>query len=58
MRVRDGVARLVVEEGEGSIAGSTSTLERCVRWAVDVAGVDEQDARTSATRTPAAALRL
>ena len=58
VRVRDGVARLVVEEGEGSIAGSTSTLERCVRWAVDVAGVDEQDARTSATRTPAAALRL
>jgi N-acetylglucosamine-6-phosphate deacetylase len=42
----------------GAIAGSTSTLADCVRWAVDVAGVPEADAVRAATRTPALALGL
>ncbi|GAA3607246.1 hypothetical protein GCM10022199_08800 [Marihabitans asiaticum] len=53
--VEGGVARL---SDAGSIAGSTSTLADCVRWAVEVAGVDEGDAYRSASDTPARALRL
>ena len=54
VEVTDGTART----GSGSIAGSTSTLADCVRWAIDVAGVDRLDAERSARVTPARALGL
>mgnify|MGYP003378268540 FL=1 len=41
-----------------SIAGSTSTLLDCVRWAVTVAGIPLADAITAATLTPARAMGL
>ena len=53
--VADGAARLA---GGGSIAGSTSTLLDCVRWAVTVAGIPLADAITAATLTPARAMGL
>ena len=53
--VDEGTARLT--DG-GSIAGSTSTLADCVRWAVEVAGVPEADVARAATLTPARALAL
>ncbi len=55
VEVADGVARTTET---GSIAGSTSTLADCVRWAVDVAGVDPGDAERSASITPARAVGL
>ncbi len=61
---RLGSLEVVVEggtaltRGTGAIAGSTSTLAGCVRWAVDVAGIPEADAVRSATLTPARALGL
>lgn len=55
VRVEGGTARLV--QG-GSIAGSTSTLADCVRWAIDVAGLPEADVLTAASVTPRRALRL
>lgn len=59
VRVVGGVARLLSPDGSlGSIAGSTSTLADCVRWAVDVAGVDEDAAAVAATRTPRKALMI
>lgn len=55
--VADGVARLADGgSGKGSIAGSTSTLADCVRWAVDVAGLPEADVLTAASTTPATIL--
>jgi N-acetylglucosamine-6-phosphate deacetylase len=63
-RYRLGTLDVVVEHGTartadtGVIAGSTSTLADCVRWAVDVAGVPEGDAIRAASRTPALALGL
>lgn len=53
--VTDEVARLT--DGD-SIAGSTSTLADCVRWAVEVAGVARDDALAAASSTPASLLRL
>jgi len=53
--VEGGTART---RGTGAIAGSTSTLADCVRWAVDVAGLAEADVLCSATTTPAMALGL
>jgi N-acetylglucosamine-6-phosphate deacetylase len=53
--VTAGVARLA---GGGSIAGSTSTLADCVRWCIDVAGLDETDVLTAASLTPRRALGL
>lgn len=59
-----GGLEVVVESGTarttdtGSIAGSTSTLADCVRWAVEVAGLPEEDVLTAATATPARALGL
>ncbi len=59
-----GSLEVVVEGGTarttdtGSIAGSTSTLADCVRWAVEVAGLPADDVRTAATVTPARALGL
>ncbi|CAN7236722.1 N-acetylglucosamine-6-phosphate deacetylase [Knoellia sp. LjRoot47] len=57
VEVASGVARLAEGgSGRGSIAGSTSTLADCVRWAVDVAGLPESDVLTAATTTPASVL--
>lgn len=53
--VASGTARTT---DTGSIAGSTSTLADCVRWAVEVAGLPEEDVLTAATATPARALGL
>jgi N-acetylglucosamine-6-phosphate deacetylase len=53
--VTDGTARTT---DTGAIAGSTSTLAHCERWAVEVAGVDPADARAAASVTPARALGL
>ena len=48
VEVSGGVARLADGgSGRGSIAGSTSTLAGCVRWAVEVAGIPEADALTA-----------
>ena len=47
--VTAGVARLA---GDGAIAGSTTTLAGCLRWATEVAGIPEVDALRAATRTP------
>jgi N-acetylglucosamine-6-phosphate deacetylase len=51
--VVDGVARLA---GGGAIAGSTLTLDRALRHAVTVAGLDLDDALAALTSTPAALL--
>ncbi|HQK32213.1 MAG TPA: amidohydrolase family protein [Phycicoccus sp.] len=56
--VRDGTARLHTEDGTGSIAGSTSTLSDILRFCIVDAGIDADDARAAATRTPAYALGL
>lgn len=57
VEVAGGVARLADGgSGRGSIAGSTSTLADCVRWAVEVAGVPEADVLTAATTAPASIL--
>lgn len=57
VRVAGGTARLSrQDEDPGPIAGSTSTLAECVRWAVASAGVAETDAIRAATRTPWAAI--
>ncbi|HET9022254.1 MAG TPA: amidohydrolase family protein [Ornithinibacter sp.] len=55
VEVSEGTARTTAN---GAIAGSTSTLADCVRWAVLEAGVDIVDAHRAATATPAAALGL
>jgi N-acetylglucosamine-6-phosphate deacetylase len=58
VEVASGVARLADGgSGRGSIAGSTSTLADCVRWAVVVAGLPEADVLTAATTTPASVLQ-
>lgn len=63
-RYRLGTLDVVVDRGTartvdtGAIAGSTSTLADCVRWAVEVARVPEADAVRAATSTPALALGL
>lgn len=57
VEVAKGVARLADGgSGRGSIAGSTSTLADCVRWAVDVVGLPEADVLTAASTTPASVL--
>ncbi|MGL5864311.1 MAG: N-acetylglucosamine-6-phosphate deacetylase [Dermatophilaceae bacterium] len=55
VKVEHGVARTA---DTGSIAGSTSTLADCVRWAIEVAGVNADDACRAASVTPARALGL
>ena len=63
-RYRLGTLDVVVDGGTartvdtGAIAGSTSTLADCVRWAVEVARVPEADAVRAAMSTPALALGL
>ncbi|MBF6333837.1 N-acetylglucosamine-6-phosphate deacetylase [Nocardia transvalensis] len=54
VRVVDGVARIA----NGSIAGGTATLLRCLRWAVRECGVPLADAVRAATATPAAVVGL
>jgi N-acetylglucosamine-6-phosphate deacetylase len=53
VQVREGVARLA---RSGSIAGSTLTMDRAVRFAVREAGVPFEDAVRAATATPARVL--
>ncbi len=55
VEVTGGVARTT---GGGVIAGSTATLADCLRWAVEVAGVEPGDARQAATSSPATAVGL
>ena len=55
VEVIDGVARLVTN---GAIAGSTLTLDRAVRYAVQVAGVPLEVALAAATANPARVLGL
>lgn len=50
VQVRQGVARLA---SNGAIAGSTLTMDRAVRYAVQVAGVPLDAAVEAATATPA-----
>jgi N-acetylglucosamine-6-phosphate deacetylase len=57
VEVADGVARLADGgSGRGSIAGSTSTLADCVRWAVEEVGLPEADVLTAASTTPRSVL--
>ena len=55
VRVREGVARLA---SNGAIAGSTLTMDRAVRHAVQVAGLPLEAVVEAATATPAALLGL
>ncbi len=55
IEIRDGVARL---PGTATLAGSTLTMDRAVRHAVECLGLAVSDASTSASRTPAAVLGL
>ncbi len=50
VQVRDGVARLA---SNGAIAGSTLTMDRAVRYAVQTAGLPLDDVVEAATATPA-----
>lgn len=57
VQVVDGTARIRSADGSlGSIAGSTSTVADCVRWAIDVAGIPEEAVLRAATDNPARAL--
>lgn len=57
VRVRDGVARVVTGDGStGRIAGSTLTLDRAVRRAVDELGLTLPQAVHAAATAPADAL--
>lgn len=57
VRVDAGTARIVLADGSaGSIAGSTSTLADCVRWAVEVAALAPSQVRAAATSTPRSVL--
>lgn len=53
VRVDDGVARLA---GSGTIAGSTLTMDRAVRFAVEEAGFSREDALRAASAVPASLL--
>ena len=55
VEVRDSVARLV---SNGAIAGSTLTMDRAVRYAVEEGGIGLREAVRAATATPAQALGL
>ena len=58
VEVTRGVARLVVEDGEGSIAGSTARLLDVLRRTVQHAGVDLVRATRAAATAPAAAIGM
>lgn len=53
VRVTDGVARVV---DSGAIAGSTLTLDRALRYAVQVVGLPLEDVLRAVTTTPARVL--
>ncbi|MFD8233713.1 N-acetylglucosamine-6-phosphate deacetylase [Streptomyces sp. NPDC059696] len=55
VEVADGVARLV---GDGTIAGSTLTLDRAFKRAVTVDGLSVEDAVTALSATPARLLGM
>ena len=55
VQVRDGVARLA---SNGAIAGSTLTMDRAVRYAVQVVGLPLDTVVEAATSTPARVLGL
>ena len=55
VQVRDGVARLA---SNGAIAGSTLTMDRAVRYAVQTAGLPLDVVVEAATATPARLLGL
>lgn len=55
VQVRDGIARLATN---GVIAGSTLTMDRAVRFAVEVAGLPFDAVVEAATATPARVLGL
>jgi len=54
VHVIDGIARV----SNGSIAGGTAHLLKCLTWAVDACGVPLRDAVIAATSVPAAAAGL
>lgn len=58
IQVRDGVARLASEDGDGAIAGSTLTMDAAVRFAVRTAGLPLLDVVHAASTAPAAAWGL
>lgn len=58
IEVRDGVARLASATGDGSIAGSTLTMDAAVRYAVRAAGLPLLDVVHAASTAPAAAWGL
>ena len=58
IEVREGVARLAREDGQGAIAGSTLTMDAAVRFAVRQAGVPLVEAVHAASTAPARALGL
>ena len=58
IEVREGVARLASEAGDGAIAGSTLTMDAAVRFAVRTAGLPLLDVVHAATTAPAAAWGL
>ena len=58
IEVREGVARLASEDGDGAIAGSTLTMDAAVRFAVRTAGLPLLDVVHAATTAPAAAWGL
>jgi N-acetylglucosamine-6-phosphate deacetylase len=58
VKVVDGVARLMTEDGSpGAIAGSTLTLDKALRFAVNHAGIGLADAVRAVSTAPADALR-
>jgi len=59
VRVAGGTARIVDPDGHaGAIAGSTSTVADCLRWAIEVAGIPASYAVPAATTSPRLALDL
>ncbi|GAA1935725.1 N-acetylglucosamine-6-phosphate deacetylase [Nocardioides hwasunensis] len=53
IEVREGVARLAADDGQGAIAGSTLTMDAAVRYAVRTAGLPLLDVVHAATTAPA-----
>ncbi|MCF6376593.1 N-acetylglucosamine-6-phosphate deacetylase [Nocardioides KLBMP 9356] len=53
VEVREGIARLASDDGDGAIAGSTLTMDAAVRFAVRTAGLPLADVVHAASTTPA-----
>ena len=57
VQVIEGTARIRRADGSlGSLAGSTSTVADCARWAIEVAGIPEPAVLRAASENPARAL--